>query len=62
MSDDTIKRGSPDDEQISLNQPHELAYWMNALHATEAELRAAVWHAGNSPDAVRQYLEKLGKS
>ena len=58
MSDDTSKRGSPDTKHISLNQPHELAYWMNTLYVTEAELRLAVSKVGNSPDAVRKYLDR----
>ena len=62
MSDDTTKRGSPDTKHINVNQAHELAYWIKALDVTEAELRMAVKRVGNSPDAVREHLDKQRKA
>ncbi len=53
--DSTIEQA---DEQIILNDAHEVRSWTFALACTEAELRLAVHAAGTSAEAVRAHLEK----
>ena len=55
MSDDPKKTGL-DRKLISLNEPHEVRSWTDALNCTETMLRDAVRAVGNSADAVRAYL------
>jgi hypothetical protein len=59
MSDDTTKQGPADRSRINVNQPHELAYWTQALGVSAARLREVVSEVGTSASAVR---ERLGKS
>lgn len=56
MADDPKKRGTPDNDLISLSQPHEVRDWCNSLNCTETQLRAAVRNVGNSARKVREYL------
>lgn len=60
MSDDPKKTGQ-DRQLISLEQPHELRDWTDALKCSEAELRQAVKAVGHSADAVRAYLHGTKK-
>ena len=57
MSDDIYIRGPRDRGCISLEQPHEIRYWTRELGVTEAQLRAAVFAAGDATQAVRQQLQ-----
>lgn len=58
MADDPSKRGTPDNDLISLTQPHEVAYWTRALGVTEAQLRAAIAKVGRSVKAVKAHFGK----
>lgn len=51
-------RGSPDNDLISLSQPHEVRYWTTALGVTEAQLRQAIAQVGNSVKKVKAYFGK----
>jgi hypothetical protein len=59
MSDDTTKQGPQDRSRINVNQPHELAYWAQALGVSAERLRELVREVGPSASAVR---ERLGKA
>lgn len=58
-ADDPNKRGTPDNDTISLTQAHERRDWAKKFGCTEAELRTAVLMAGKSAKKVEQYLKKL---
>jgi hypothetical protein len=45
-----------DRSRISLNEKHEVRYWIEALGCSEDELAAAVAKVGNSADAVRREI------
>ncbi|MET0543275.1 MAG: DUF3606 domain-containing protein [Variovorax sp.] len=57
MSDDIDIRGPRDRGRISLEQPHEVRYWTRELGVTEAQLRAAMYAAGDATHAVQQQLQ-----
>lgn len=56
MADDPTKRGTPDNDLISLKEKYEVAYWCKALGCTEQQLRSAVAAVGHSAAKVREYL------
>jgi hypothetical protein len=56
MADNLSNRGEPDRSLINLGEPHEIAYWTGRLGISEAELRKAVEHAGNSARNVEAAL------
>ena len=56
MSED-LKSQDLDCELISLNQPHELQYWKEALGCDELTLRKAVAAVGNAAENVRAFLD-----
>lgn len=56
MVDSTSKRGEPDRSLISLEQDHEVTYWMQRFDVTEDLLRQAVRSVGNHVDKVEQWL------
>jgi hypothetical protein len=56
MSDSLNDRGAQDRERISLEQPHEVRYWTQALQVSEERLRELVTEVGNSAQAVRDRL------
>lgn len=58
MSDSLNDRGAQDRARISLEQPHEVRYWTQALQISEERLRELVVEVGNRAQAVR---EKLGQ-
>lgn len=58
MSDDPNKQGQQDRSRINVNQPHELAYWTQALGISAERLREIVSEVGASASAVR---ERLGR-
>jgi uncharacterized protein DUF3606 len=58
MADDLKKRGAQDRARISMDQEHEVRYWMKELGASKEQLAAAVSKVGNSADAVRRELGK----
>ncbi|MBO4639972.1 MAG: DUF3606 domain-containing protein [Treponema sp.] len=58
MSDDLTKKRPQDADKINLLQQWEIDYWKEALHTTEARLRAAVSKVGPYVSAVREYLRK----
>lgn len=58
MADDMSKKRPQDSSRISLTEDWEVRYWTEALNCSESELREAVRQAGNSADAVREYLGK----
>ncbi|SCK49327.1 Protein of unknown function [Variovorax sp. HW608] len=57
MPDDPKKTGH-DRKLISLEEPHEVRSWTEALRVTEQRLREAVKAVGNSAEKVREYLRK----
>lgn len=57
MSDDTKKTGL-DRKLISLEEPHEVRSWTEALGCSETQLRDAVKAVGNSAAAVREFLQQ----
>lgn len=56
MSDDLKERGEPDRSRIALGEEHEVRYWTERFGVSEDRLREAVEAAGNSVDAVEQWL------
>jgi hypothetical protein len=58
MADDLNNRGAQDRARISLDEPHEVRYWTDALNVSEDRLRELVAEVGHSAKAVR---EKLGQ-
>jgi len=58
MPDDKSKAGAADRSRISLSEDYEIRDWTKSLGVSEAELREAVDAVGNTPDAVRAYLNK----
>jgi hypothetical protein len=56
MSDDLTNRGNQDRSRISMSEEHEVRYWTKALGVSADTLQRAVDEAGNSADAVREYL------
>jgi len=56
MADDPTHRSGQDRDQIHVNQAHEVAYWTNALGASEGGLRKGVADVGDRADAVRKLL------
>ena len=57
MSDDPKKTGL-DRKLISLDEPHEVRSWTEALGVDEKTLQGAVAVVGNSAERVREYLKK----
>jgi hypothetical protein len=49
-----------DRSRISMKEAHQIRYWTEALGCSEDELAAAVARVGNSTDAVRRDLSRLG--
>lgn len=58
MPDDLTKKHPQDADKINLSQQWEIDYWTEALHTTEARLRAAISKVGPYVSAVREYLKK----
>lgn len=58
MSDDLNNRGAQDRARIAMGEPHEVAYWTEALGVSREELQRAVDAVGNSAEAVREFLKK----
>jgi hypothetical protein len=56
MSDNLNDRGAQDRARISLEEPHEVRYWKQALQVSEEQLRALVAEVGHSAQAVRARL------
>ena len=58
MADNLNKRAPQDGNFINTSEQWEIDYWTETLNCSEEELREAVRAAGNSSDAVREYLNK----
>lgn len=58
MADDPRKRGTPDNDLVSLSQKHEVDYWTKKFGVTETQLRAAVKKVGNSVRALKAHFGK----
>ncbi|TQF12013.1 DUF3606 domain-containing protein [Myxococcus llanfairpwllgwyngyllgogerychwyrndrobwllllantysiliogogogochensis] len=58
MADDPKKRGTPDNDLISIKQEHEIRSWCAAFGCSREELLAAVAAVGHSAAKVRDYLNK----
>lgn len=56
MADDKTLRSLHDASRIALGEEHEVEYWTGTLGASAQELEEAVEAVGDSPDAVRAYL------
>lgn len=57
MPDNLRIPGPQDPSTISLNERHEVGYWMKRLQRSEDELRYAVEAVGNSVDAVTNWFQ-----
>lgn len=57
MPDDRKKTGAADRTKISLDQPHEVAYWTKQLGVTKDQLKRAVVAAGHTVKGVRAWLD-----
>lgn len=58
MADDPTKRGSPDNDLVSLTQRHEIDGWRKRWNVTEQQLRDAVARVGNSVKKLDQHFGK----
>jgi hypothetical protein len=54
----TPRGRSQDRKLISLEQPHEVRYWTEALGVSEEQLRMLVKMHGNSVEPIREALNK----
>ena len=53
------QRGSgPNRQRIDVDKDDDVRYWTQRLGVTEGELRMAIEFAGDSPERVREYLER----
>jgi hypothetical protein len=43
--------------EVSIDSPFEIKTWMESMHCSEAQLRAALSAVGNSAPAIREYLK-----
>lgn len=57
MSDDKNNRGAQDRSRINTSEDYELDYWTQKFGVSRDRLREAVEAAGNSADAVEEYLK-----
>jgi len=51
-----LPRGSPDDQEIQLNDSDEIRYWSTVFRVTPAELASAVGKIGADAKIVRAYF------
>jgi len=58
MADDLTKRGTPDNDLISIKETWELRDWAKKFGVTEEKLKQAVQAVGHSAKKVREYLGK----
>lgn len=56
--DNKQKTGSPDRDQINIDEAYEVRDWADKLGVTHAKLKAAVDAVGNSAKKVEAYLKK----
>jgi len=54
MADNFKNGGTPDRSRVSMDDQHQVRYWMETIGCSKDELAAAVARVGNSPDAVRR--------
>jgi hypothetical protein len=57
MSDNKNNRGGRDRERISLGQDYEVRYWSKRFGVSKEQLKQAVQQAGDSVQAVENYLK-----
>jgi hypothetical protein len=55
---DALEAKPTDRSGISMNDRHEVRYWIETLGCSKDELAAVVARVGNSPDAVRRELSR----
>ena len=58
MSDDTTKELPQDPAKVNVNDPEELSYWCRKFGCIPSNLFAAVYFAGDSPEAVEKYIKE----
>ena len=58
MADDLRNRG---DEDISMEQEHEVRYWTERIGVTKEQLAEAVKEVGNSANKVREYFVRKAR-
>lgn len=58
MADDKTRRRPQDASRISLSEEYEVEYWTGRFGVDRARLEEAVRNAGNSAQAVEQYLKR----
>ena len=51
-------RGSPDDQEVNLNDSDEVRHYVRLFETTPELLREAVISAGASVASVKQYLQR----
>lgn len=56
MPDNLTNRARHDRSRVSLQEPDQLRYWMDALRVTRTQLEQAVGKVGDSAEAVRREL------
>jgi Protein of unknown function (DUF3606) len=54
MADNFKNGGAPDRSRVSMDDQHQVRYWMETIGCSKDELAAAVARVGNSSDAVRR--------
>lgn len=54
----TEEPGGESPSKININSQAELTRWANELGVTEDQLRGAVTSVGDTPDAVRKFLQQ----
>ena len=58
MVDVNSLRGSPDDQEVNVDDSDELRHWTSTLKTTPEKLKEAVVKVGRSVALVRDYLSK----
>lgn len=58
MPDDKTKRGDPDRDRISVDEPWEIASWAKILGVSEQQIRDCVKRVGPMVADVKKCLEK----
>ena len=58
--EDAPTKTAIDRKLITVDQEHEVRYWIYVLDCTEEELRRAVAHVGNSAQEVCAYFGRSG--
>jgi ribonuclease PH len=58
VADNVKDRGAQDRSRIAMGQEHEVAYWTKKFRVSREQLAEAIDAAGNSAQAVADFLNK----